>query len=185
MDKNVINQIIQAIMGFLGKNAPVSQPVSAPAPVSKLKSLTKDDLLMGRDKEYASEYTAEIAKNLDKVVIALNKLQDAYGQEFKINSGWRPAAVNAATPGSAAKSKHMEGLAADIHDTDGKIMEWTIANLQLMKDMGIYMEDWRYTPTWTHYQIVPPKSGNRIFIPSAAPASAPNRWIGKFSIKYN
>lgn len=200
MDKNIVDKIVQAIMGFLGKNAPaeLAKPVEPiimvqkpdPAPVQtpvvvQITPLTKDDLLMGRDKAYPAEYTAEISANLDKLLPILNKIQEKYGKKFKINSGWRPAAVNAGTPGAAAHSKHMEGLAADIADADGAIMNWTLANLDFMKEIGVHMEDWRWTPTWTHYQCVPPKSGNRIFIPSTAPALAPDRWVGKYAAKYN
>lgn len=198
MDKSLVDKIVQAIMGFLGKQG--VQAVSGsvqPIPVkinqvpivvheaATVKPLTKDDLLMGRDKLYPTEYTAEISANLDKLLPIINKIQEAYGKQFKVNSGWRPAAVNAGTPGAAAHSRHMEGLAVDIADADGSIMRWTLANLQLMKDLGVSMEDWRWTPTWTHYQCVPPKSGNRIFIPSTAPALAPTRWIGTYPSKYN
>jgi uncharacterized protein YcbK (DUF882 family) len=207
MDKSIVDKIVQAIMGFLGKQGvqavsgsvkeivmeeksvkpdqkAVSDPIQSVKP-DQVAPLTKDDLLMGRDKAYAKEYTPEISANLDKLLPVLNKIQEKYGKKFKINSGWRPAEVNGATPGAAAHSKHMEGLAADIADADGDIMRWTLANLDFIKSLGVHMEDWRWTPTWTHYQIVPPKSGNMIFIPSTAPALAPTRWIGTYPSKYN
>jgi len=164
------------------------QPVKveiAPEPKSGLKPITKDQLLMGRDKQYASEYTQEISDNLDKLLVILNKIQAAYGKQFVINSGWRPAAVNASTPGAAKHSTHMMGLAADISDHDGAVMRWTLANLDLIKSLGVHMENWDWTPTWTHYQIVPPKSGHMVFVPSTAPALAPGRWNGKYDPKYD
>jgi uncharacterized protein YcbK (DUF882 family) len=206
MDKNLVDKIVQAIMSFLGKNAPaeLAKPVQEIAMkevqttivVQKpdessiqttivVQPLTKADLLMNRDKMYPKEYTQEISDNLDKLLPILNKIQEKYGKKFKINSGWRPAEVNAGTPGAAAHSQHMLGLAADIGDADGALMNWTLANLDFIKELGVHMEDWRWTPTWTHYQCVPPKSGNRIFIPSTAPALAPTRWIGKYPAKYN
>lgn len=190
MDKKIIDQIIQAIMGFLGKNAPAElakpvKPIIVQDVIPTIEPLTKDDLLQGRDKEYASDYTPEISANLDKLLPILNKIQQAYGKKFTINSGWRPPSINKSTPGAALASKHMLGLAADIADENGDIMRWVLNNLALMKELGVYMEDWRWTPTWTHFQIVAPKSGNRILIPSADPALAPNRWAGKFDAKFN
>jgi len=199
MNKETIDKIIKGIMDFLGKNVPkevakpvqhiVVQPVPvAPAqetPKPSIEPLTKDDLLMGRDKTHASEYTAEVSENLDKLLIVINKIQDLYGKKMKVNSGWRPAGINASIAGAAKKSNHMLGLAVDIGDADGEVMKWVLSNLDKMKEIGVYLEDWRHTPTWTHFQIIPPKSGNRIFIPSSAPAPAPNRWIGKYSAKYN
>lgn len=188
MGNDLFGKITEKALDFITNKA--QEQMNKPDPViqmsvsNNLKPITKEDLLKGRDRQYPNEYSQEISDNLDKVVIVINKIQNAYGVQFEINSGWRPSAVNSSTPGAAKKSKHMEGLAVDIKDNDGKIMEWTLNNLQLMKDLGVYMEDWRWTPTWTHYQIVPPKSGNRIFIPSTAPALAPNRWKGKYSRLY-
>lgn len=198
MDKELVNKIIKAIMDFLGKNVPkeVAKPVQPiivvqneqkepTQPTMVVEPLTKENLLEGRDKQYPSEYTAEVSQNLDNLLVILNKIQTAYGKKFTVNSGWRPAAVNAGIPGAAVASNHMKGLAADIADADGEVMRWTIENLDLMKSLGVHMEDWRWTPTWTHYQIVPPKSGNRIYIPSTKPAIEPNRWAGKYLGKYN
>lgn len=203
MDKSIVDKIVKTIFDFLGKKVSeeVQKPVapiqmaeqspqksgeSAPqSPQNLIDPITKDDILMGRDKLYPSDYTKDISDNLDKLLSVLNKIQEAYGKKFKINSGWRPAIVNASVPGAAVHSKHTEGLAVDIADKDGDIMRWTLANLQFMKELGVHMEDWRWTPSWTHYQCVPPKSGNRIFIPSTSPALAPDRWEGKYLSKYN
>lgn len=200
MDKSIIDKIIQTIIDFFNKkepeiinkstsNAPIATSTSKDTPLIKdnpsTQSLTKNDLLTGRDKTYSSEYTAQISQNLDNLLVTMNKVQEAYGQKFKVNSGWRPSAVNASTPNSAPKSKHLEGLAVDIADPDGKLVEWILSNLGLMKELGLYFEDFRWTPTWCHFQILAPHSGNRIFIPSTAPAIAPDRWIGKYDSKYN
>lgn len=187
MDQSTVNNIIKAIMGFLGKNVPaeIAKPVAPVVVAITVEPLTKADLLMGRDKEYPADYTQEISDNLDKLLIVVNKIQQAYGKKFTVNSGWRSPTINANQPGAAPQSNHMKGLAVDVADADGAIMNWTLANLQLMKDLGVHMEDWRWCPTWTHYQCVPPKSGNRIYIPSTAPALAPDRWVGHYEAKYN
>lgn len=145
---------------------------------------TKEEFLMGRDKQYPSEYTKEISDNLDKLLEVMNKVRSAYGKPMTVSSGWRPAAINSATSGAAAKSNHMIGLAVDIKD-DGSVRKWVLDNLQLMKDLGLYFEDWRWTPTWCHFQIVPPKSGKRIYVPSTAPAKEPNAWSGKYDSKFD
>lgn len=147
--------------------------------------IAKSELLMGRDTQYASEYTQEISDNLDRLLIPMNKVRDAYGKPMKVNSGWRPPEINGTTPGAAAHSKHMIGLAVDIADADDGLMHWVLENLDLMKQLGLYFEDFRWTPTWTHFQLGPPSSGKRIFVPSSAPASAPDRWDGKYDSSFN
>lgn len=142
--------------------------------------ISKSELLMGRDITYANEYTQEISDNLDKLLIQLNKARAAYNIPMTINSGWRPAAINAATPGAATNSAHCMGLAADVSDTDGKLLEWVLANLPFLASLGFYMEDPRWTPNWVHFGLRKPASGHRIFAPSSAPPSAPHRWDGQY-----
>jgi len=63
--------------------------------------ISKDELLKGRDKQYPNDYTQEISDNLDKLLIPLNKIRDAYGKPMTIDSGWRPPSINGSTPGAA------------------------------------------------------------------------------------
>lgn len=147
--------------------------------------IAKSELLMGRDVTYASEYTQEISDNLDKLLIPLNQIRTAYNVPMIVNSGWRPPQINAATPGAAPASKHMIGLAADIRDTDGALWAWVLQNLALMQQLGIYMEDKRWTPGWTHFQLGAPGSGHRIFVPSSAPAGAPDAWDGNYDHSFD
>jgi hypothetical protein len=142
--------------------------------------ISKDELLKGRDTQYPNDYNDTISSNLDSLLIPLNKIREAYGKPMTVNSGWRPPSVNAATPGAATHSKHMIGLACDIADSNNEVMNWVLANLQLMKDLNIYMEDFRWTPGWTHFQLGPPTSGKRIFIPSANRPLSPARWDGSY-----
>lgn len=146
--------------------------------------ISKDELLKGRDKQFPSEYTQEVSGNLDKLLIPLNKIRDAYGKPMSVSSGWRPAAVNGSA-GGASKSKHLVGLACDIVDSDGAVMKWVLQNLQMMKDLGIYMEDFRWTPNWVHFQLGGPGSGKRIYVPNSNPASAPSKWDGKYDSQFD
>lgn len=147
--------------------------------------ITKDEILMGRDKKYPKEYTEEISNNIDKLLEAMNQVRKAYNKPMFVASGWRPSEINESTSNAAKNSNHLKGLAVDIKDTDGKLWEWVLMNLVLMKKLGIYLEDKRWTPTWVHFQIVPPKSKKRIYIPSTAPAKADDIWDGKYDSRYN
>lgn len=142
--------------------------------------ITKEELLKGRDQQFPNDYTEEVSDNLDLLLVALNKIRDAYGIPMVINSGWRPPSINAKTSSAAQHSKHLIGLAADVADADGKLWIWTLENLELMKELNIYMEDKRWTPSWTHFQLGPPASGKRIFIPSSSPPLAPDVWDGNY-----
>lgn len=152
-------------------------------------AITKDELLMGRDKSYPKEYTKEISDNLDRLLAAMNQVRAAYGSPMKVTSGWRPAAINGAIPNAAKRSNHMMGLAVDISDRDGKLRQWVLDNLALMQKLGIYVEDFRWTATWVHFQVIPTRSGKRIFLPYADtaknPMTAPNSWDGKYDSKYD
>lgn len=147
--------------------------------------ITKNELLMGRDKQYASDYTKEISDNLDKFLVVLNKIRAAYNAPMRVNSGWRPPSINASTPGAATRSRHLLGLACDFHDPDKKIWNWCLKNLQLLKDLNVFIEDRRWTPTWTHMQLGPPSSGRRIFIPGTQKALAPDQWDGVYDRSFD
>jgi hypothetical protein len=147
--------------------------------------LSKSELLMGRDKTFSDEYTSEISNNLDTLLEKLNVLRAAYGHPMKVSSGWRPASINGMIPNAAKKSNHMIGLAVDIADADGALMKWCLDNLDLLTATGLYLEDFRYTPTWCHFQSVAPKSKKRIFVPSEALPPAPARWNGRYDSRYD
>jgi hypothetical protein len=125
----------------------------------------------------------EIQENIETLHKRINTLRRHYGKPMTVNSGLRfseDQPKNAAT-----KSNHLIGAAIDIDDDDqGTLWNWVKDNLQLLQKIGLWIEDPRWTHgkvgTWMHFQIVPPKSGKRIFIPSSAPASAPEIWDGKY-----
>ena len=138
--------------------------------------ITLDAYWKGRDTEYANELTDEIRANAQVTVDRANELLARAGRSdiHSVNSGWRPMAINDATANSAARSKHLSAEAADLPDADRTIATWCVDNLDVLKEIGLWMEDPRWTPTWTHVQIVPPKSGKRVFIPSSAPPKDPD-----------
>lgn len=142
--------------------------------------ISKDEMLQGRDVQYASDYTQEISDNLDKFLLLINQVRSAWAKPMHVNSGWRPPSINASTPGASTNSKHMQGLAIDISDVDGSLWSWVLQNLELMKQLGLYMEDRRWTPTWVHFGFGPPSSGHRIFVPNKNVAAKPEAWDGNY-----
>jgi len=62
----------------------------------------------------------------------------------------------------APKSKHLTGQAVDIAD-DGKLKAWLVARPEILEQAELWCEEG--THGWVHFQIVPPKSGRRWFLP--------------------
>ena len=138
--------------------------------------ITLDAYWKGRDKEYADELTDQIRANAQVTVDRVNELLARAGRSdiHAPTSGWRPVAVNDATSNSAARSKHLSAEAADLPDADRTLATWCVDNLDVLRELGLWMEDPRWTPTWTHVQTQPPKSGKIVFIPSTSTATDPS-----------
>lgn len=113
--------------------------------------------------------TPEIDKNLTELCARLNRVREAYAIPMTVTSGLRSQAQQdgliAAGKSNAPKSHHLTGEAADILDQSGRLKAWVKANLELIEQIGLWMEDFAHTPNWVHFQITPPRSGNRFFIP--------------------
>lgn len=60
-------------------------------------------------------------------------------------------------------SCHLIGAAIDIEDVKGELMAWLKANPEILKDAGLWCEEG--TKGWVHFQIFPPRSGKRWFLP--------------------
>lgn len=123
-------------------------------------SISRDEVLMGRDKD--APLTEEQEANLEVLLTALNKLRKAYGKPMIVTSGYRPPSVNAAV-GGAKKSSHMSCQACDFRDHDGSLDEWCLENLDVLEECGLYLESPLHTPGWCHLQTRQTK--NRVFIP--------------------
>lgn len=123
--------------------------------------------------------TEAIEDNLTKLLGALLQIEAAYGEAFTVTSGLRSMEHHLAIYEKknadlkkAGKpqvkvplaSKHLYGQAADIYDPHGRLWNWTMANLDLMAKLGVYIEDDTSVPR-VHYQIVAPGSGKRLFKP--------------------
>lgn len=116
------------------------------------------------------ELTSEQISHLQDLFVAINRVRQAYGKPMYVSSGVRSVdeqiriyTVMGRTP--ALGSAHIKAAACDIKDVDGELWNWCMANLHLLEEAGLYLEDKHYTPTWVHFQTIAPKSGNRIFKP--------------------
>lgn len=137
--------------------------------------ITIEDYFNGRDKAYAKDLTDEIKEFATDTVSRVNLLlfhavKDGIvlisgNKRSLVNSGWRPPAVNASTPGAAARSRHMTGQACDINDPTGALGAWCVENLSELAAIGLWLEHPSATRGWCHLQTVPPRSGNRAFHP--------------------
>lgn len=140
--------------------------------------ITLADYWMGRDATYPLAMTPAIARAAVTTVDLANKLlaiaeADGVGLVRKadtrsfVTSGWRPPAINAATPNAAPSSKHMTGQAIDIYDPDGDLDEWCMSpgGQKALVNLGLWLEHPSATKGWTHVQTIPPRSLNRVFFP--------------------
>lgn len=113
--------------------------------------------------------TPEIDANLSILLDKINQVRIAYAIPMIVSSGLRSETQQqdliASGKSTATKSKHLMGQAVDIADKDGKLAKWVQENMQLMETIGFWFEDFNSTPGWVHFQIVPPKSGKRVFVP--------------------
>lgn len=140
--------------------------------------ITLNDYWMGRDSEYPTAMSPDLEKAARMTVELVNKLLEravSAGVRIplhprtgsQLSSGWRPATLNAKTPGAAPNSKHITAQAADVYDPDGDLDEWlmTDAGQQALLQIGLWMEHPSATKGWAHLQTIPPRSGRRVFYP--------------------
>jgi hypothetical protein len=62
------------------------------------------------------------------------------------------------------KSKHLSGEAIDIHDPKGELMDWCKNNIKALEEIELWCEE-PDDKKRVHFQIVPPRSGKRFFLP--------------------
>lgn len=131
-----------------------------------IKAFTPADILKGQ------KCPESMKADLDKLVKKINKLQEHYGKQLVITSGFRSLAHHIAIYNRKGitdpkkipmKSKHLFCQAVDFEDKDGKLYAWAQKNEKILEDIGIWCE--LGTRGWLHCQIVPPGSGKRWFLP--------------------
>lgn len=109
--------------------------------------------------------TDEQEENLATLCKRLSLLEAQWGSPFQVDSGLRSPRDQALINPKAPHSRHLIGAAADIADPDNAIKDWLRENPEILENAQLWCEHWEHTPTWCHFQIFPPKSGNRWFIP--------------------
>lgn len=132
---------------------------------TRFPALKLADYYMGRDKLHRGELTRELRANARETLRRVNRLLKRAGLFRRVTSGWRPAAINATVPGAARGSRHLTCLAVDLEDRDGALDAWCLAHLDVLAEIGLWLEHPDATPDWCHLQTQPPRSGNRVFHP--------------------
>lgn len=107
----------------------------------------------------------DIQDNLAVLVDKINKIRAAWGKPMIVTSGLRTEKDQKRINPKAMKSNHLKGAAIDIADPKGELAEWNKKNIKLLEEIGLWIEHPDDTPGWEHYQIFPPRSGNRMFHP--------------------
>jgi len=128
---------------------------------------------MDRAVAYKGDMSPEIVRAATHLLRKVNQLIAVSGLALEphpvtrnpISSGWRPPAVNARVPNAAPRSKHMTGDAVDLYDPEGELDEWCMEHLDVLAELGLWMEHPSATKGWCHLQQVPPRSGRRVFWP--------------------
>ena len=110
-----------------------------------------------------------IDANLQVLLQRMNELRAAWNKPMIITSGLR-SEENQRSLMEQGKTKaffsnHLAGAACDVLDKKGALAKWCLKNEDLLKRIGLWCEHPDYTKGWMHFQILPPRSGNRFFIP--------------------
>jgi uncharacterized protein YcbK (DUF882 family) len=110
-----------------------------------------------------------VDSNLKVLCDRLNIIRKAFGKPMIVTSGLRSEKQQQelikAGKSTATKSAHLDGMAADILDTDGELAKWCLTNVKTLEKASLWCEHPDFTTGWVHFQIRPPRSGNRFFKP--------------------
>lgn len=123
-------------------------------------AITLDELKDGMI--VAPEHEANLLILLEKV----NKIRTAYGKPLLVTSGYRSMEKHLAIYKAKGitdqskipmKSKHLFGQAVDLVPLDGDIkgfQKWIESNKNLMDEIDVFFEKFKFTKTWVHVQSV-------------------------------
>jgi hypothetical protein len=125
--------------------------------------ITIEEYLMGRDAQYP--ITEQMRTDALVLIAKVNLLLWHFGEPRRVNSGYRPAPINARVRGASKKSLHIFCRAVDLADEDERLDNFCIDNVPLLEKIGLWIESKEVTPRWCHMQTVEPRSKNRFFAP--------------------
>lgn len=172
-------QIINFILKLLNLNKNEQKPrvetTKEPKVDSRPYLITEAEILKNFKKE---DMPKEHQKNLEMLLERINKVRYAWNKPMRVTSGYRSMAdhiriykalaAQRGVPYDESRvpmaSKHLACAAVDISDPDGKLYEWAQANVPLMEEIQLWMEE-KDDQARVHFQIYPPKSGKRFFKP--------------------
>lgn len=115
--------------------------------------------------------TEEEKSNIIKLAERLDKARELLNKPFTVNVWIRPTTIDPKTGkqvdynalvGGAKNSQHRLGLAVDLEVKGMVASEVRAALKPHLEEINLYMED---DVSWCHFQLSPPRSGNRIFKP--------------------
>ena len=113
------------------------------------------------------DITPAVRKNAEKLLNAVNearRLASLDGVQFEVNpstgnyisgqgnGGFREQACVVGAP----KSTHKTGEGIDNYDLNTQFARWCYTNGRILEELGLTMEDHRWTPSWVHLQSRPP-----------------------------
>lgn len=142
-----------------------------------MTTITLEQYFMGREREHGLLLGPDLRRHAALTVDLANRalvlaktagvtLESSPRTGSIVSSGWRPPAINEATPGAAPRSKHLSCQAVDLYDPGGDLDEWLLAGADtVLKELGLWLEHPAATKGWAHLQTVPPRSGRRVFYP--------------------
>ncbi len=130
-----------------------------------MTAITLTQYFMGREAEHGAELTGLLRCNAYVMVARANALLERACIACSVNSGWRPHAINAVVPNASPRSRHLTCEAIDLADPDDRLDAWCLRHLEVLTEIGLWLEHPDATPGWCHVQIVPPRSGRRVFRP--------------------
>lgn len=111
-------------------------------------------------------------KNLPILLERVNKIRVVWGKPMTVTSGLRSVedhlriyAAKGITDVSKIpmQSRHLIGAAVDIADEGLSLTEWLKEYPHFLEDAELWCEEGN--KNWVHFQIVPPLSGKRWFLP--------------------
>lgn len=125
-----------------------------------------------------SDVPLDHQRNLEELQRRLNVIRAKWAKPMIVTSGYRGLqhhidiyrglARKKGIPFSQMKvplkSRHLSGQAADISDPDGSLHDWCKENERLLEEVGLWCEE-KDSEKRVHFQIVPPGSGKRFFLP--------------------
>lgn len=172
----MLSSIIDFILKLFGSNKKQEkQEVTVKEEPAKMDDkpylITEAEILKNTKREDMPE---DHQANLDILLERINKVRYEWNRPMRVTSGYRSMedhlriyAAKGITDQSKIpmKSNHLKCAAVDISDPNKELQKWCVNNESKLEEIGLWMEAFEATPNWVHFQIYPPKSGNRFFKP--------------------